>query len=96
MQTIDVKGPAKYGKYYWYVVCGDHRYAVHADKMEVTASGALVAVCHQADGQTPLNGIAFAPGEWQRFHAASCMDGSAIVVDHILKDGKVVYEASFS
>jgi len=73
MTKDEPTGPGRYGKYYWGLHAPDRplRY-FHADKVEVTESGALLF-----HGKTGVN-VAFSAGNWTEVFAASQLDGHAI------------------
>jgi hypothetical protein len=60
---------------------------IHADELEVSNCGALIAWGgHRSDGKPLLSGekiivCAFAPGQWFYFFAASVFDGSPVCVE---------------
>src|SRR5262249_50135886 len=87
------KGVDRYGSHYWCIkstLAQDGEIFLNADRIEVSPFGALL--CYGAFSSTwertdvddarriPL--VAFAPGQWLAFFAASCMDGHAIAVAH--------------
>lgn len=77
-------GPAKYGGYYWCIKSdqsGSGEIYAHADRVEVTAGGDLV-LWRERDGRAPETNLALARGQWSAVYAASCIDGSAVAVEH--------------
>lgn len=80
----------KYGRLFWRVGLSDGtQIALYADKVEVDSVGALHAVASSVkpDEETGEHnvypGLVVAPGQWAWVYAASMIDGTAIVVDHI-------------
>jgi hypothetical protein len=97
-----MQGPARYGNFYWCVktkLSKSGEIYVNADRVEFTASGGVIFWCDPttrlpaaADDesfcQTANPNLALAAGQWLAIFAASCLDGSAIAVDHW--EGEVV------
>lgn len=77
----------KYGDKYWGVgvnksISFDGWLSTMADSVTVSSSGDLVFLNHGQDGKT-WPGLIVARGQWTYCHAASCVDGGMITVDHI-------------
>jgi hypothetical protein len=74
-----------YGAHYWCVTGEGEPVRLYADRLEVTACGALVAWggyrrgSGHAEREQPL--WAAAPGQWRAYFAASLIDGRAVAVD---------------
>lgn len=92
-------GAERYGRFYWCVeLAGKGRTEVffHADRVEVTPHGDLVAwgggrpmrkdnprlVDYDSPPANVYQVVAFAAGSWRHFYAASIMDGGPIAVEH--------------
>ena len=78
-------GPPRYGRYYWCVeMSGGAEVYLHADRLEVTHVGALVAWCDTPgiDLTQPFQVFACGVGMWRHFFAASVIDGCAVAVEH--------------
>lgn len=75
----------EYGIHYWCVTCEGEPVFVYADRIEVTACGALVAWGgYRKDGghvEREQQLWASAPGQWTSFFAASLIDGRAVAVE---------------
>lgn len=75
----------EYGTHYWCVTSDGDQVFVYADRMEVSASGALIAWGgYRKDGGHPEHEQqlwAAAPGRWKTFFAASLIDGRAVAVE---------------
>ena len=75
----------EYGDHYWCITCDGDQVIVYADRMEVTACGALVAwggyrkEGEHVEHEQQLWGAA--PGQWKTFFAASLIDGRAVTVE---------------
>ncbi len=78
------EGTSRFGRYYWTIQTADAVIRLCADRLEVTASGALLAARAKREGDDGSEQItmAFAPGQWEHFYAASALDGTAVAVDH--------------
>ena len=77
-------GAEKYGNLYWCIKTDvslktGEVYAF-ADKVQIDQAGCLVLLRCRDGEELPT--LAFAPGSWQTFYAASVMDGSAVSVEH--------------
>ena len=74
-------GPARYGRYYWCIKSNQSEngeiYA-YADAVKVEDGHLLLY--RDKDGELEPT-LAFAPGSWAVFYAASVMDGSAVSVE---------------
>jgi hypothetical protein len=73
--------PRDYGKYYWFVMLNDVNKTevyFHADELEVTDSGALVAVTYQNGEKRTF--LSFAGGYWIYYYAASAVTGDPVNV----------------
>jgi len=84
-------GTARHGNYYWCIkvpetICPRRDIYACADRTEITGGGDLVL--RQDGKQGPSVNLAFAKGQWHVVFAASCLDGSAVAVDHW--EGEVV------
>jgi hypothetical protein len=81
-------GPDDYGRYYWCIKTQLGEIFLHADRVEVTATGALICWGGgRQDEQPPDNPtimLALQATQWDAVYAASCMDGTAVAVDHWL------------
>ena len=78
---------ARYGKNYWCVKTGlssDGEIYVMADEAKILPDGSLALIQKKFDEADRIN-IAFAPGYWTAFFAASTIDGAAVAVE-IWKD----------
>jgi hypothetical protein len=76
-------GPSDYGRYYWCVksdLSDDGEIYVMADDVRFLPSGGVVFF--SMDEGTEKTRLAFAPGHWTAVYAASCLDGSAVSVEH--------------
>lgn len=73
--------PMSYGKYYWRVRTMTDKVWLYAGRVEVTPSGALIFWSDERDGGA-FQVMAFGPGRWMDFHAASCVDGGPVAVEH--------------
>lgn len=76
----------EYGAHYWCVTSGDGEPRfLYADRVEITACGALVAwggyrkEGGHAEAAQPL--WAAAPGQWKTVFAASLIDGRAVALE---------------
>ena len=79
-------GTARYGELYWCVkvpntVSPSGEIYVMADRVVVDATGALMCLRDREDGLTQPN-LILAPRKWTALYAASCIDGSAVAVEH--------------
>lgn len=74
-------GAPDYGRYYWCVVTDTSNVYLHADRLEITPTGALVAFSDNPNRE-PVANIAWASGKWDHFYAASVMDGTPVAVEH--------------
>jgi hypothetical protein len=72
-------------KYYWAVKTFSHLIHLYADSVAITDNGDLVFF-KNCEPSLPL--ISFSKGNWIYFHAASCIDGNAVCVEHWELDGK--------
>ena len=78
-----------YGRKFWHVRTPDAYYMLCADRIEITASGALIAhgsfKRKSGDTDEPAKPeqalMILAPGQWEMAHAASFLDGHAVCVD---------------
>lgn len=74
-----------YGTHYWCVTGGPEPVFIYADRMEVTACGALVAWGgYRKEGGHPEHEQqlwAAAPGQWKFFFAASLIDGRPVALE---------------
>jgi hypothetical protein len=84
-------GTARYGRYYWCVkvtkdLCQKGEIYVMADEAKVDRSGALYFLkVWEADEKEPAGrhiNLLIAAGQWTAVYAASCLDGSAVAVEH--------------
>jgi len=77
--------PNEYGAHYWCVTGNGEPVRLYADRMEITASGALVAWGgYRKEGthaEREQHLWAAAPGEWKAFFAASLLDGRPVAID---------------
>jgi hypothetical protein len=75
----------EYGAHYWCVTCDGEPFFLYADRIEVTACGALVAWGgYRKDGghvEREQQLWAAAPGHWKTFFAASLIDGRAVALE---------------
>lgn len=75
-------GPAKYGDFYWCVktpLAEDGEIYVFADQATIR-DGVLTLSRRKAEDAQP--NLVLAPGHWTCCFAASCLDGSAVAVEH--------------
>lgn len=81
----------RYGNYYWCVkvkktVSTDGEIYVHADEVEVKDGSVIFLGYGWTDGEKDRQrlqvNLALGPGSWTAIYAASCLDGSAVAVDH--------------
>ena len=85
-------GPGQNSAYYWCIkvpasVSKNREIYVFADEITVTPTGDLLAQggYRKEHGETPAKPcivLALATGKWTAFYAASCLDGSAVAVQH--------------
>jgi hypothetical protein len=76
----------RYGRHYWCVKTPRSKSGevyVHADEVQIV-DGALVLIRKADDekGRPALPNLAFAPGHWCAFFAASVLDGNPVAVEH--------------
>jgi len=75
----------EYGVHYWCVTGDGESVFVYADRMEVTACGALVAWGgYRKEGGHAVREQqlwAAAAGQWKTFFAASLLDGRAVAIE---------------
>jgi len=87
-----MSGPSTHGDKYWCIksaISDDGDIYVMADRVEVGPQGELVCIGHSAkDANTQMPFLIIAPGKWIAVYAASCLDGSAVAVEHW--EGEVV------
>lgn len=89
------RNTGRYGNYYWCVksaLSENGDIYIMADRVQVLPDGTLVfeqLATHDTKRDTPpkpldapLITIAFAPGQWKAFFAASLFDGAAVAVEH--------------
>jgi hypothetical protein len=75
----------EYGAHYWCITCDGAPVFLYADRLEITACGALVAW----GGYRKDNGHAereqhlwaAAPGQWTTYFAASLIDGRPVALE---------------
>lgn len=80
-------GPESYGRFYWCVkvpkgVSKDGEIYVHADSVEIAASGAVLFMQNEAKDRPRQPTLVLAAGMWSAFYAASVLDGAAVAVEH--------------
>ncbi len=78
-------GPSDYGRYYWCVkseLSKDGDIFVMADEARVTPSGGVLFVSKSDGEDAEKIRLAIAAGQWSAVYAASCLDGSAVAVEH--------------
>jgi hypothetical protein len=89
----------RYGTYYWCVrISKDEHAYVHADLAEVL-NGTLCFGRKRKNKETGreeiLVNLAFAPGHWECFYAASGVDGGPIAVECWIRNGQDVAKMGF-
>jgi hypothetical protein len=75
-------GAERYGRYYYVIVTKAEVISMYADEVRVLPDGTLLLSYRlrlRAEGDLHP-GHAFAPGQWERFFAASVMDGCPVGV----------------
>ncbi|HET9326426.1 MAG TPA: hypothetical protein VFQ05_06635 [Candidatus Eisenbacteria bacterium] len=72
-----------YGSYYWCAILADtKRTEVYVMADKATTDGGTLTFWQQREDKPDQPTVAFAPGKWLAFYAASCMDGHAVAVEH--------------
>ena len=80
-----MSSPNDYGTHYWCVTGDGEPVLLYADRLEVTAAGALIAwggyrkEGTHAEREQQLWGAA--PGQWKAFFAASLLDGRPVAIE---------------
>lgn len=75
----------EYGNYYWYVrLPNDDLVYLYADRIDVTASGALLLIGHNKAHPNDFVHAVYAPGTWLEVQAASLLDGRAVTVEQVI------------
>lgn len=81
----------RYGRYYWGIVLADGRYIyLHADSMEVSDAGDILALRKMDDDEdedslgTQIT-LSVAKGQWLTFFAANLMNGNPVSIDNTKK-----------
>jgi hypothetical protein len=75
------RGAKRHGRSYWCIktdLSSDGEIFVIADQLDVTSSGALIALSSQAQSIS----LILAPGSWTAAYAASTVDGSPVAIEH--------------
>jgi hypothetical protein len=74
-----------YGEHYWCVIGDGESVFIYADRIEITAFGALAAWGgYRKEGahvEHEQQLWAAAPGQWKKFFAASLIDGRPVAVE---------------
>ncbi|MCX4232820.1 hypothetical protein [Streptomyces ortus] len=72
-----------YGQYYWCIMLADKdQTEVYAHGDEVTLDDGVLVLWQHKDDKPSQQTLAFAPGQWASFYAASVLDGHAVSVEH--------------
>ncbi|MHB1665579.1 MAG: hypothetical protein ACYCT7_10050 [bacterium] len=81
-------GPAQYGNLYYCIktdLSQDNEIYVYADLVEINNHGDLILYkCNEIAKNVFINyiNLVIPAGKWDCFFAASCIDGSAVAVEH--------------
>jgi hypothetical protein len=79
-----IEGAASYGRYYFGVEAANNTVIMfYADEVAVEAGGSLCAYRKLEDGRQLT--LAWAPGRWSYFWAASVVDGQVLAMELIHK-----------